>query len=471
MNHLVTDSAQLEFAEIHAAIDKQRTFFATGATRDVAYRLKHLKGLQAEIMKRSDDISAALHKDLKKSEPESYVSEISTVLNELKDTIKKLPKWVKPRKVGTPLGFRPASSQIRPEPYGNTLIIGPWNYPFSLLIKPMFGAVAAGNTIVCKPSEHAPHSAQICKEIIEAVFDPQYVTCIEGGIPETTAILTEKWDYIFFTGSTHVGRIVYQAAAKHLTPVTLELGGKSPCIIDNTANLETAASRIVSSKFFNNGQICIAPDYLLIQSDVRDELVSKIIERIKQFYGDNPQKSDDYGRIINERNFDRLLRLIDQDKVIYGGESDRADKFIAPTIMGNVTLDDAVMQEEIFGPILPVMSWQSLDEVKEIVRSLDKPLVLYMYSKSNANVEEILANCSSGGVTVNDCLLQYVNKNLPFGGVGASGLGAYHGPYTFETFSHMKSEVHKAAGMDSSLRYPPLEPNFKTLKFVADNLF
>ncbi|MEM7797817.1 MAG: aldehyde dehydrogenase [Chloroflexota bacterium] len=469
MGNLVT--AGMEFAAIHAAIEKQRRFFATGATRDIAYRLKHLKGVQAEVIKRNDDINDALYKDLKKSGPEAYVTEISIVLNELKNTIQKLPRWVKPTKVSTPLGFKPASSQIRPEPYGNTLIIGPWNYPFSLLIKPMLGAVAAGNTVVCKPSEHAPHSAQICKEIIEAVFAPEYVTCIEGGIPETTAMLAEKWDYIFFTGSTHVGRIVYQAAAQHLTPVTLELGGKSPCIIDKTANLETAASRIVASKFLNTGQICIAPDYLLVHADSRDELVLKIIERIKKFYGDDPQRSDDFGRIINERNFDRLLGLIDQEKVIYGGQSDRADKYIAPTIMGNVTLDDAVMREEIFGPILPVISWRSLDDVKEIVRSLDKPLVLYMYSTSKANVEDILTHCSSGGVTINDCFLQYANKNLPFGGVGASGIGAYNGQHTFETFSHMKGEVHKAAGMDSAVRYPPLEPSFKTLKFVSDNLF
>jgi len=455
-------------------INAQKAFFKTGATKDIAYRIKYLKALQTEILSRHDDICEAVHKDLNKSTPEVYLTELATVKSELNKSIKKIPKWTKPKKVKTPLAFKPAYSQIRPEPYGNTLIIGPWNFPFSLLIQPMIGALAAGNTVLCKPSEHAPHTAKLCKEIIEKVFEPQYVACIEGGIPETTEILNEPWDYIFFTGSTHVGRIVYQAAAKYLTPVTLELGGKSPCIIDKSANLDTTASRIVYGKFLNSGQVCIAPDYLLIEESVKDELLEKIKTNIVKFYGENAQESNDYGRdygrIINERNFDRLVSLIDKDKVIFGGQSDRSDKFISPTIMDNITRDDKAMKEEIFGPILPIITWKQIDEVKQFINEGDKPLVLYVYSKNKANIEDVLNSCSSGGAVVNDCLLQNANKNLPFGGVGASGIGAYNGDFTFQTFSHMKGEVHKASSIDPDIRYPPLKGKFKTLKWIADNL-
>ncbi|MEL7220501.1 MAG: aldehyde dehydrogenase [Bacteroidota bacterium] len=466
----ISNTIPVSFEEITNLIEKQRVFFQAGATLEFAYRLEHLKKLKKEIISREADICQALHKDLRKSEPEAYLTEIAMVLGELKKTIKKLPKWSKPRKVKTSLPYQPAKSQIRPEPYGNVLIIGPWNFPFALVIQPMIGAVAAGNTALCKPSEHAPYTSQICQEIIEAVFDSAHVACVEGGIPETTAILNEKWDYIFFTGSTQVGKIVYQAAAQHLTPVTLELGGKSPCIIDKTANLTTAANRIVMAKYMNAGQICISPDYLLVEEGVKAELVAKMKGSIEKFYGKDPQQSEDYSRIINERNFDRLLRLMDQNKIVFGGKSDRSDKYIAPTIMEQVSRADKVMQEEIFGPIMPIITWQSLDEVKAFVNAGEKPLVLYMFSTDKANIEKVLTHCSSGGVTVNDCLLHNANKSLPFGGVGASGIGAYNGKHTFDLFSHLKGELHKAAGMDTDVRYPPLKPNFKTLKWVADNL-
>ncbi len=456
--------------QIKDKIDRQTTFFKTGATLEVAFRLKHLKSLLHEIEARHDEITKALYDDLKKSEYEAYITEIAIVKQELKKTIKNLPKWSRPRKVKTPLAFKPASSQIRPEPFGKTLIIAPWNFPFSLIMLPLIGAVAAGNTAVCKPSELAPNTAKVFRQIIKSIFQEDYVAVIEGGVAETTAILRERFDYIFFTGSPHVGKIIYKAAAEHLTPVTLELGGKSPCIVDKTANLDVAASRIVVAKYLNCGQICIAPDYLLAHESIKDELVDKMKGKIIEFYTSDPKKSEDYGRMINVRNFDRVASLIDQSKVVHGGDIDREQKFISPTIMDNVGQEDAVMKDEIFGPILPVISFTNLDQVKEMINGGEKPLALYMYSKSKDNINDVLKNCSSGGVNINDCLLQNVNKYLPFGGVGRSGIGAYNGQLTFDTFSHMKAEVHKAAGFDMPTRYPPLRKRFKVLKWVADNI-
>ncbi len=457
---------QQEIENIH---QQHKRFFNSGETLDVSYRIKLLKALKDEIVKRQDDINKALYLDLKKSPTEAYITETGIVLVELKKTIKNIRRWMKPMKVGTPMFFLPASSRVTPEPYGNTLIISPWNYPFQLLFLPLIGAVAAGNTAVCKPSELSPHTTKITKEIIEAVFESNQVVCVEGGIPESTALLEKRWDYIFFTGSTHVGRIVYQAAAKHLTPVTLELGGKSPCIVDPTANLDTAASRIVFGKFTNAGQTCIAPDYLFVHHSIKEKLLDKMTSAVEKFFGKNPKESADYGRIINERNFDRISNLIDSNKIILGGEVDRSDKYIAPTFLDHAEPTDKAMQEEIFGPVLPIMSWNNLEEVKQFVKVQEKPLVLYMFSKSRRNIDEVLTNCSSGGVCVNDCLVQNANDNFPFGGVGESGIGNYHGRHSFNTFSHQKSIMHKWASIDPSIRYAPYTKKYKALKFLVDH--
>jgi acyl-CoA reductase-like NAD-dependent aldehyde dehydrogenase len=456
-----------ELALIQNIVARQRAYFKKGETLKVDFRLRYLKKLRDAILLKEDVIHEALHKDLGKSAPEAFVTETGIIMNELNETISSTVNWAKPRKVNTPLFFLPGTSKIHPEPYGNTLIIAPWNYPYQLLMSPLIGAIAAGNTVVVKPSEVSPHITAVVKEILESVFPPEYVAVVEGGVPESTALLNEKWDYIFFTGSTHVGRIVYQAAAKHLTPVTLELGGKSPCIVDKDIHLENTARRIVWGKFVNLGQTCIAPDYLMVHKDIKEKLVNKIQEKLQQFYGENPQQSEDYGRIVSHRHFDRLVRLMDQDKIIYGGQTDRDDRYISPTLLDGVSPDDPIMQEEIFGPILPMMEWENLDEVVDFVNNRDKPLALYVYTRNNKISDRVLTECSSGGACINDSVVHIGNPNLPFGGVGASGIGAYHGRASFDTFSHLKSVMHRSASIDLDIRYAPWGKNYSKLKFLV----
>ncbi len=459
-----------ELAYIPEVIAKQKSYFRKGETLDVSFRVKQLKKLKKAVEENMDAIHKALFDDLGKSEAEAYLTETGVTLKEIEAAILSVEKWARPRKVSTPLFFVPAKSKILPEPFGTTLIISPWNYPFQLLISPIVGALAAGNTIVCKPSECAPATAKVVEKILTDIYPPEYVAVIQGGVPESTALLRERFDFIFFTGSTHVGRIVYQAAAKYLTPVVLELGGKSPCIVDKDIHLENTARRIVWGKHMNLGQTCIAPDYLFVHKSVKGKLIERMKEKVKQFYGDDPQKSEDYGRIINHKNFDRLASMIDQDKVIFGGQTDRDDKYIAPTFMDNVSREDAVMQEEIFGPILPIMEYESLDEVIDFVNEGEKPLALYMFSKNDKNVRRVLKECSSGGACVNDTVMHFANANLPFGGVGESGIGAYHGEASFEVFSHKKSVLHKSFAMDLDIRYAPWKKNLSKLKFLMKNL-
>ncbi len=468
MQNPVTVDPKLSF--IPEITSTQKSFFKSGKTLDVSFRVQQLKKLKEAIVSREDAIHEALYKDLKKSTPEAYITETGLVVKEIEEAIAKTHKWAKPRKVKTPLFFAPGASKIHPEPYGTVLIIAPWNYPFQLMFSPLVGAICAGNTVVCKPSECAPHTGAIIKEIIESIYPPEYIAVVEGGIPESTALLKERWDYIFFTGSTHVGRIVYQAAAKHLTPVTLELGGKSPCIVDSNIHLENTARRIVWGKFMNVGQTCIAPDYLLVKKDIKDALLEKIQEKITQFYTDNPQESEDYGRIINERNFDRLVSLIDQKKVIFGGKTDRGDKYISPTIMDGVTRDDDIMQQEIFGPLIPVIEYDSIDEAIDFVNAGEKPLALYIFTKDTSLSDRVLKECPSGGGCVNDTVVHIGNPNLPFGGVGESGIGAYHSEASFDTFSHNKSVLHKSPSIDLDVRYAPWGKNYSKLKFLLKNM-
>ncbi len=454
--------------EITEGIQKQRDFFQSGKTRSYEFRKTQLKKMQTAIEAFDGKIKEALYKDLRKSETEAHLVETGFVLNEVKDTIKNLAGWMKPRRVKTTLFHDVGSSAIIPEPYGNVLIISPWNYPFQLLIAPALGAMAAGNTIVLKPSELAPHTSKVIKDMISKYFSPEYITVVEGGIPETSALLNEKFDYIFYTGSTHVGRIIYQAAAKHLTPVTLELGGKSPCIVDENTNLKLTAKRIAWGKLINAGQTCVAPDYILIQKNIKEEFINLVKKYWIEFYGNKPEDSEDYCRIISERHFDRLVNLMETSgTIVHGGEIAKEDLYISPTLLDEVSPDDSVMQEEIFGPILPVLAFDKTEEAIQFVNNRPKPLALYVFSESNGFVNQVLENTSSGGVTVNDTIMHIANPHLPFGGVGESGIGAYHHQASFDTFSHLKSVLKKGFRVELPYRYAPFAKNSATLKFLA----
>jgi len=459
-----------ETAYIAKLVDKQRKYFATGATKDVSFRINQLKKLRAAIVANERVFLDALYKDLRKCDTEGYLTEIGFVLNDLDEAINYTKKWAKPQQVSTPLFHVKASSHIHSEPYGNVLVIAPWNYPFQLLLAPMVGAMSAGNTVIVKPSEFAAHTSKALSKLIADTFSEEYIASVEGAVPETQALLSEKFDYVFFTGSTEVGRIVYQAAAKHLTPVTLELGGKSPCIIDEKTHIEYSAKRIISGKLMNCGQTCIAPDYLLIHQNVKDKMVAEMKKQITSFYSENPQESNDYGRIINKKHFNRLKNLLDSGDIIHGGQTDEDDLYIAPTLLDNVGKDEPVMQEEIFGPILPILTYSRIEDAIQFVNDRAKPLALYMFSKSQKNIDKVMNETSAGGVSINDTLMHIANPNLPFGGVGESGIGAYHGKSSFDTFSHKKSVLHKSFIIDAPVRYAPFEKNEKLLRVMLKYL-
>jgi aldehyde dehydrogenase (NAD+) len=446
----------------------QRFFFASGKTLKLEFRIAQLKRLRQAIIENEERLSQALYNDLRKSKFEAYGTEIGIVISEIDDALAHISSWVKPQKVSTPLIHFKASSAIYSDPYGVALIISPWNYPFQLLLAPLVGAIAAGNCSMLKPSEVAPHTSSVITEMISKTFDPSYVTSLEGDAEVTQDLLKNKFDYIFFTGGTEVGRIIYQAAAKFLTPVTLELGGKSPCIVDEDIHLEYAAKRITWGKFINCGQTCIAPDYLLVNKKIKTKLVDKINITLKEFYGDDPSKSNDYPRIINHRHFNRLKKYLTNGKVIIGGETNETDKYIAPTLIDNPDKDSAVMKEEIFGPILPLIGYSNIDEAIQFINQRPKPLALYVFSNNTEVVEKVLAQTSSGGSCVNDTVMHIANSNMGFGGVGESGIGAYHGKLSFDTFSHKKSVFIKSNLLDIKLKYPPYtgETKFKLIKWL-----
>lgn len=454
--------------DIAALVQKQREYFATNATKSIEFRKTQLKRLLEVIEKNEDAIIQALHKDLRKHEFEAYATEVGFVLVDLKKALAKVSRWAKPRKVGTPLFLFKGSSFIQPEPYGTVLIISPWNYPFQLLLAPLVGAMAAGNTAVLKPSELAPHTSAIIAKLINSTFEPQYIQVIEGGIPETQALLKERYDYIFFTGGTAVGKIIYQAAAQHLTPVTLELGGKSPCIIDKDTHLDYTAKRIMWGKFTNAGQTCIAPDYILIDARVKDAFVEKCKHYLHRSYGDNPQKSECLPRIINERHWERLVSYMKDGNILVGGQSDKSDKYIAPTLMDKVDLESPVMTDEIFGPILPIIPYNNLQDAIDLIKSRPKPLALYIFSKDQTKIDRVLSETSAGGVTINDTLMHIANPNLPFGGVGDSGIGAYHGESSFHLFSHQKSVLHRSFLLDDPVRYAPYKLSRGMVRKIMD---
>jgi aldehyde dehydrogenase (NAD+) len=456
-----TDTATTDIKRLLA---DQRSFFDSGRTKDIAFRKEKLEALDTSLRENEESVLNALKQDLSKSFYEGYLTEFGIILDEIRFAKKHLSKWARPRRVRTHLFQLPASSYIYSEPYGLSLIISPWNYPFQLIMAPLIGSIAAGNCSVVKPSEYAPCTSRVIADIIGRCFDPAYVAVVEGDAPIGQALLAEPFDYIFFTGSQAIGRIVLAAAARHLTPVTLELGGKSPCIVDRGVDLDRTARRIVSGKFINAGQTCIAPDYLLVHRSQKAELLNRIQFRIRKFYGEDPQQSPDYPRIINDKHFSRLAGFLTNGSIISGGQTDRQDLYIAPTLLDEITWDDPIMQDEIFGPILPVMGYDDLSEAITRVRKLPRPLALYFFSNNRQDKDRILKEISFGGGCINDTLLQFASPYLPFGGIGSSGMGSYHGKASFNTFSHEKSILKKPLAMDIPLRYPPFENKLKILK-------
>ncbi len=448
-------------------ICQQRDFFQKGITKNYAFRICQLKSLKQAIIKHQTDITQALQADLNRAEVESYGTEILLILDEIDCAIKNLKKWMQPQKLRTSIQQFPALARIYPEPLGIVLIIGPWNYPFKLILSPLVGAIAAGNCAIIKPSEFAQNSSQVIASIIAKYFDSEYITVVEGGVETSQKLLAQKFDSIFFTGGTAIGKIVMEAAAKHLTPVTLELGGKSPCIVDNDINIEYTARRIVWGKFLNAGQTCVAPDYLLVNKNIKQELLAGIKKNLKKFYGDNPAESPDYGRIINQKNFYRLVEFLSEGNICIGGQSNANECYVAPTVIDNISLNSAVMQSEIFGPILPIIEYSHIDEAITIVNSQPKPLALYLFSQNKNLQQRILQETSSGGVCINDTLMQAAASGLPFGGVGDSGIGRYHGKTSFETFSHYKSVLQRSFLFDIKLRYAPYAGKLQWLKLIV----
>lgn len=451
---------------LNTLLTDQHAFFASQQTKEIEFRKHSLKKLRSEILKREKDICEALYNDFKKPEFEALGTETQIVIAELNKAINNLKKWARPKWVAPNLASFPSSNYIYNEPYGTVLIIGPWNYPFQLVFGPLVGAIAAGNTAVVKPSELTPSTSKICLEIIETVFDKNHVACVEGGVEVAQELLKLRWDYIFFTGSTSVGKIVYKAAAEHLTPVTLELGGKNPCIVDETANLKQAAARIAWGKLLNCGQTCIAPDYVLIKREIKNEFIAYLKNEFTMLYGENAEVSPDYLSIINERNFDRLKKMLLPEKTVFGGKTNKEKLFISPTIIDSPPLESAVMEEEIFGPILPIIPYETDIEIESVLNNYGKPLSLYVFSKRKKFVDELLKKHSFGGGVVNDTLFQYSNGRLPFGGVGHSGIGAYHGKYSFDTFSHKKSVMKRATWLQIRLFYAPYKGKERLVKLL-----
>lgn len=449
-------------------INEQRKYFSTNETKDIDFRINKLKKLREVLKNEEEKVFEALRKDLMKSTFESYVTEVAMVYDEINTQIKNIRKWSKRRRVKTPIVQFPAKSFVQLEPYGIVLIIGPFNYPFMLTMDPLIGAIAAGNTVVLKPSESAPETSKVLKSILEQVFDEKYVLHVnpERGKEVVEELLREKFDYIFFTGSAMVGKIVMKAAAENLTPITLELGGKSPCIVDRDCKVELAAKRIVWGKAMNSGQTCVAPDYIYVHKDIEKEFIKKLEEEIKTQFGEEPLKSEDYSKMVNEREFNRVLSYIDKDKLVFGGNYNKETLQIEPTILKDVTWDDSVMEREIFGPILPILNFEDLDDVIKIINSKDKPLALYYFSEDKNKIKKILNTTSSGGVTINDTLVHVSSTYLPFGGVGNSGMGEYHGKYSFDLFSNKKGVMDRKTFLDINLRYAPFQNKLTIIKKI-----
>ncbi|KEI80474.1 aldehyde dehydrogenase [Clostridium botulinum] len=449
---------------IRNILEKQKSFFDKGYTKDINFRIEALKKLKHNIKINENNIFKALNIDLNKSEFETFITEICIVYDEINGAIKNIKKWSKPKKVKTPITNFLASSYIYNEPYGVALIMSPWNYPFQLIMAPLVGAISAGNCVLLKPSELAIETEKIIVKIIKDTFSDEYIGVITGGIEESTALLKEKFDYIFYTGGINVGKIVMRAAAEHLTPITLELGGKSPCIVDKDANIDLAARRIAWGKFLNAGQTCVAPDYLVVHRNIKEKLISSIENYIIEFFGENSFESEDYPRIINERHFKRLEGYLKEGKIVSGGNTDINNLYIEPTIIEGINFENRIMEEEIFGPIFPVIEFEYIDKVIDIVKNNPKPLALYYFSENKEKQEFIIKNISFGGGCINDTIMHLSTSTLPFGGVGSSGIGGYHGRASFDTFSHKKSILKKSNLIDIKIRYAPFKGKINLAK-------
>ena len=444
----------------------QRDFFNKQTTKDIEYRKNALIRLEANIIKYEKEIYNALDKDLKKCEFEAYTTEVGGVLREVRLAIKNINSWTKPKRISTPIHLMPARSFVVSEPYGVTLIISPFNYPFSLIMKPLIGALAAGNTAILRPSEAALHTADVVEKIISESFDDEFVIVIRGDSTVTEKLLKERFDCIFFTGGVTVGKIIMKAAAEFLTPVTLELGGKSPAIVTESADIKNAANRIIWGKYLNVGQTCIAPDYVLVHKSVSKDFLDNSKKSIHDFYGGNIQKNNEYGRIINLKQYQRIEKLleIEKDKIVHGGETDSNEKFISPTIIYPVNFEDKIMGDEIFGPILPIIEYSSLVDIITTLNNREKPLALYLFTRDQNVEARVLKEISFGGGGINETMIHYVNENLPFGGVGNSGMGTYHGKHSFDTFSHKKSILKRIGGFTIDLMNPPYKNKLDIIK-------
>jgi len=432
-------------------------FFYSGATKSVAYRLLQLKALKKAVLQHEPQLYDALYKDLKKNKEEVWVTEIGFLISELNEAIRNLDYWMQPKTVSTNLANLPSKSYIQYEPLGVVLIIGPWNYPLQLLFTPLVGAIAAGNCVVLKPSEHTPATAAILKKIVEEVFNSNYVLYVEGeGATVVPQLLeTFTFDHIFYTGSTVVGRIIYELAAKKLVPVTLELGGKSPCVVTQNANIEIAAKRIVVTKFSNCGQMCVAPDFVLVHQSCKEKFVAQLKQKIESFYGNNPVQSEGYGKMINAKQFNRVKQYLSEGDILYGGDSNEENLYIQPTLIENINLDNKVMQDEIFGPVLPILTYNTNEEALQILKQHKNPLAFYIFSNNAKEQDYWLQQVPSGGACINNCSWHLTNHNLPFGGRGYSGIGKYHGQFSFETFSHSKAVLKTPTWFDPFIKYPP----------------
>lgn len=449
--------------EIKQLIEKQRHFFYSGATLPVNYRLDALRKLQKCIPDHEPEINAALKSDLGKSPFESYMCETGLVLSELSYMLKHTPAFAKEKTVWTPLSQFHSRSYKQPSPHGVTLIMSPWNYPFMLTLEPLIDALAAGNTAVLKPSAYSPATSAILKQIIEECFPPEYVSVVLGGRAENTGLLKEHFDYIFFTGSPIVGKEVMKHASEHLTPVTLELGGKSPCIVEKSADIKLAARRIVFGKYLNCGQTCVAPDYIYCDPAVKDLLIQELKKQIIKQFGKTPLENKNYGKIVNEKHFQRIVRLIDEKKLVHGGKTNEHTLQIEPTILDNVTWDDPVMQEEIFGPVLPILTYDSIGQAAAKINSMQHPLALYIFTSNKTIAKQVTSRCGFGGGCINDVVIHLATSEMGFGGFGESGMGSYHGKDGFDTFSHYKSIVDKKTWLDLPMRYQPYKKIYEKL--------
>ena len=456
----------MESSEI---VSEQKSFFNSNKTKEVQFRIETLTKLKRILKANEDKLYTAIYDDFKKSKFETYIAELALIYNELNDAIKNLKHWSKQKRVRTNLANFPAKSYIIPEPLGTVLVISAWNYPYQLALIPAISAIAAGNTVVIKPSEIANNTSKILAELINSNFEKNHLTVIEGGIKTTTELLQQKWSKIFFTGSTSVGRIIYKAAAENLTPVTLELGGKSPTFVLADCNIKITAKRIVWAKFFSAGQTCIAPDYLLVDKSIEIKLLEALQKEIEEFYPQSEHINENYVQIVNNKNFDRLKQLIPTERIYYGGETNSENRSISPTLLHNISFEDNIMKDEIFGPLLPIISFDDLDDVIKKVKEKEKPLSLYIYSKNKKIIKNILHKISFGGGAINESLVQTSNPNLPFGGVGASGIGNYHSKAGFDTFTHYKSILHKTSCFEPNIKYRPYNKlKSKIVKFLLE---